>query len=102
MRPLSGAERLRALGFSSEFIGEHPPLFSEKDWELSSHAGNCFPLPAIIQHLRPISDDLLRSMVISPGLLPRSTSSWSSFFTQLGLTVPDIPVPSDNSQGRRR
>ena len=102
VRPLRGAERLRALGFSENFIGPRPPPFSDKDWELSSFAGNCFPLPAIIQILRPVADSVTHKADISPGPLPRSTSTWSHFFTQLGLAVPDIPTPPDERQGRRR
>lgn len=92
LRPLCGTERLRALGFPDS--PDPPPApFSDRDWELIDDTGNCFPLPAIKQILKPIVNYLNQGTPLHLHRWRIQNPSWCSFFTRLGLEVPPIPAP---------
>jgi hypothetical protein len=90
VRPLSGVERMRALGFPERLLPSTETPFSPKDWELVYDSGDCIPLPAIVHILRPLADHALLGRAIKFSKWDQQTPTWSSFFTKLGLAVPPI------------
>ena len=102
LRPLHGLERARALSYPVNLLvdtSSHVP-FSENDWTLISAMGNCFPLPSIVDALRPIATALKQNSrpTLSPSTL--ADSNWNDVFTRLGLEVP--PPPPGTGGERRR
>ena len=101
LRPLHGLERARALDYPVDLLANtssHVP-FSEDDWTLISAMGNCFPLPSIVDALRPLASAMKENSrpMLSPTIL--SDASWNDVFTRLDL---DVPAPPPGTRGERR
>ena len=108
LRPLCGAERMVALGFPEVHsqvggmaLPALPPIpFSQEDWDLVDDTGNCFPLPAIKQALEPVVAHFKTGTPLRLTRWKINTPTWSSFFTNLGLSVPPVPSPANSMRGQ--